>query len=68
MNEPITVTGNINLKTSIQNLFNGSCDCIAIPLGLASPSSVNPLGAVYQSNHFNFTRRLNPNFITGYAV
>jgi len=38
--------------------FNGSCDCIGNPLELAL--AVNLFLAVYQSNHFNFIRRLKP--------
>jgi len=46
--------------------FNGSCDCIGSPLELAL--TVNLFLAVYQSNHFNFTRRLKPKLITGNLV
>ena len=46
--------------------FYGSCDCIGSPLELAL--AVNLFLAVYQSNHFNFTRRLKTKLITGNLV
>jgi len=50
----------VRAVTKTKKSFNGSCDCTGSPLELARLSSVNLFLAVYQSNHFNFTRRLKP--------